>query len=97
MSALLERASQAVSITRLSRSAKEIFEKLSTGEETRFLVLRNNAPAGVVLGVKTFEALMDELEDLRADSLARERLKSLQPSQTIPHEEMMRRFGPRRK
>lgn len=97
MGALLDRASQAVSITRLSRSTKELFEKLKSGKENRFVVLKNNTPAGVVLSVKAFEALLEEIEDLRIEAVARERLKTWDRSKTISHEEMMRRFGPRKR
>ena len=77
MSALLERASQAVSVTQVSREARAIFEKLRRGRQHRFVVLKNNVPAAVMLSVKSFEALLDELEDLRLESLARRRLRSL--------------------
>ena len=97
MSALLERASQAISVTTLARSAKDVFEKLSRGQESRFVVLKNNAPAGVVLSVRAFEALLDEIDDLRVEALARRRLKTLDRTKTISHADMMRRFGPRQK
>jgi antitoxin StbD len=97
MSALLERASQAVSVTRVSRSAKEILEKLASGQQDRLVVMKNNAPAAVMLSVEAFETLMDELEDLRIDAVARRRLRSLDRRKTIPHSEMMRRFGPSRR
>ena len=96
MDSLLERASQAVSVTTVSRSAKKIFEKLLSGEQDRLVVLKNNMPAAVMLSVPAFEALMDELEDLRIDAVARRRLRSYGPARALPHREMMKRFGRRR-
>ena len=93
MSALLEKASQAVSVTKVSRSAKQIFEMLRRGEQDRFVVLRNNAPAAVMLSVEAFEALMEELEDLRMEAVARRRLRALDSAKTLSHREMMKRFS----
>ncbi len=90
---LLERASQAVSVTKVSRSAKEIFEKLRRGDQDRLVVLKNNAPAAVLLSVPAFEALMDELADLRMEAVARRRLRSYDPAKALTHREMMKRFG----
>ena len=54
-------------------------------------------PAGVVLSVRAFEALLDEIDDLRVEALARRRLKTLDRAKTISHADMMRRFGPLQK
>ena len=81
-------------MTRVSRDARVIFERLLKGKQDRFLVLKNNAPAAVMLSVKTFEALLDELEDLRLESVARKRLRSLGGVKTLSHRAMMRRFAP---
>jgi len=66
---------------------------LSSGEQDRFVVLKNNSPAAVLLSVEAFEALTDELEDLRIDPLARRRMRTLDPAKTLSHRQMMRRFG----
>ncbi len=93
MASLMEKASQAVSITQVSRSAKEILEKLTRGGQDRFVVLKNNAPAAVLLSVPAFEALMDELDDLRVEATARARRRTLRRGRTLSHKQMMRRFG----
>ena len=93
MSALLERAEQAVSVTQVSRSAKAIFRKLATGEQSRLVVLKNNAPAAVMLSVPAFESLMEELDNLRMEAVARCRLRTLNPKKTLSHREMLKRFG----
>ena len=93
MRALLERSDQAVSVTEVSRSAKTIFDRLSSGEQKKFVVMRNNAPAAVMMPVSVYEELMDELDDLRVELTARDRLQSFDRERAISHEEMMQRFS----
>lgn len=93
MSALLERSDQAISVTEISRSAKSIFDRLSSGKQQKYIVMRNNTPAAVMLPVNVYESLMDELDDLRIELTALERLKSFDRPQAISHEEMMKRFA----
>ena len=63
MPTLLDRSNQALSVTDLVRSAKEVFERLESGEQDKYVVMRNNAPAAVMMPVATYEALIDEIED----------------------------------
>jgi antitoxin StbD len=93
VASLLDSAEQAVSVTQVSRGAKGIFERLRKGQAERLVVMKNNAPAAVMLSVKAFEALMEEVEDLRLEAVARRRLRTLDRSKTLSHREMMRRFG----
>lgn len=93
MRALLERSEQAVSVTEVSRSAKTIFDRLSSGRQDKYVVMRNNAPAAVMVPVGVYEALMDELDDLRVEMIARDRLSSFDKSKVVSHEEMLKRFG----
>jgi antitoxin StbD len=92
MSALLERSNQAVSVTEVSRSAKTIFDRLSSGKQEKYVVMRNNAPAAVMMPVSVYEAMMDELDDLHIQLTARDRLRSFDRSKAISHEEMLKRF-----
>jgi antitoxin StbD len=89
----MQRSLDAVSVTKLSREARDIFERLRKGRQDRLVVMRNNAPAAVLLSVKTFQALLDELEDLRLESVARKRLRSLGRVKTFSHRVMMRGFA----
>lgn len=95
MGALLEKSSQAVSITQVSRSAKQILQKLVSGEENRLVVLKNNTPAAVVLSVPAFEALMDELDDLRTLAVAKDRMRTFDRRKAITHAAMLKRYGRR--
>jgi len=57
------------------------------------VVFQNNAPAAVILSVRAFEALLDEMDELREESVARRRLLSLGYVKTARHQAMMRRFA----
>lgn len=93
MHSLLERSDQAVSVTEVSRSAKLIFDRLCNGEQEKYVVMRNNAPAAVMMPVSVYEAMMDEMDDLHIQLTARNRLQSFDRSKAISHEEMLRRFS----
>ena len=93
MSALLERVDQAISVTEVSRSAKEIFTKLEKGKQDKFVVMRNNAPAAVLLPVDAYEALIEEVEDLRSEIIAIKRMRDFDRGKAITHDEMVKKFG----
>ena len=80
-------------MTKVSRSASGGFEKLGTGKRGRLVVLKNNIPAAVMLSIRAFEALLDELGDLRVVTVARERLCTFDGAKALTHKQMMRRFG----
>jgi antitoxin StbD len=92
MNALLSRADQAVSITDISRSAKKYFDRLITGEQDRYIVMRNNAPAAVVLPVDYFESLISEIDDLQMEIVALRRLANMdENTELVSHEDMFAR------
>lgn len=93
MSALLSRSDQAVSITDMARSAKKYFDRLITGEQDRYVVMRNNAPAAVMLAVEDYENLMNELEDLKIELIAAQRLAAMNKNtKLVSHEDMLARY-----
>ncbi|MCF6209559.1 MAG: type II toxin-antitoxin system Phd/YefM family antitoxin [Gammaproteobacteria bacterium] len=93
MAALLERKDQSVSITDFTRTAKRFFDALTSGRQDRFVVMKNNKPSAVVLPVDTFEAMQNELEDLRLQSVAVDRLASFDASKAIRHADMHARYS----
>jgi antitoxin StbD len=93
MGNLMERSDQAVSVTEISRSAKAIFDKLAKGKQDKCIVMKNNMPVAVMLPVDSYEAIMDELEDLRIEAVVRERIRTFDPTKAITHEDMMMRFA----
>jgi len=93
MHSLLERSDQAVSVTEVSRSAKTIFDRLCSGKQEKYVVMRNNAPAAVMMPVAVYEAMMDELDDLHVQLTARDRLQSFDRAKAVSHEDMLKRFA----
>ena len=92
MTALIERSDEALSITDMVRSTKSILNKLTSGEQNRYVIMKNNSPAAVLLNVQFYEALLDEVEDLRIEVIARKRLQDFHKSKTISHEDMIKAF-----
>ena len=87
------RTTETISVTDIQRRAKEVFERIEHGEQDRFVVLKNNEITAVLLSSDRYEALMDELEDLRIEAAAAERLATFDPAKVITPEEMLARFG----
>lgn len=93
MSILLSRRDQAVSVTEIARSAKKYLDRLISGDQDRYVVMRNNHPAAVLLPVEEFEQIMDELEDLRIEIITAQRLAAKHDdAELIDHEEVLARF-----
>lgn len=92
MTVLLARTDQAVSATTMARSFGANLKSITSGEQPHLVVFKDNVPAAVLIGIKAFQAMCDELEDLRADKLAAERSNSLDEQNTVNHEDMVARY-----
>ncbi len=90
---LLERADQAISSTDLQKNARLLLDRIASQEQDRYVVIRDNRPTAVMLSTSNYEALMDELEDLRIEAVARERLSSIGQIQLVSHADMLARIG----
>ncbi len=71
---LLNRTNQAISATDLQKKTRELLDRISSGEEEHFVVMRDNRPTAVMMATEHYEALMDELADLRIEAVARARM-----------------------
>jgi len=87
------RTNETISVTDIQRRAKEVFERIERGDQDKYVVLKNNEITAVLLPADRYEALMDELEDLRIDAIAAERALTFDPAKVITHEDMLARFG----
>ncbi|MHB1358447.1 MAG: type II toxin-antitoxin system prevent-host-death family antitoxin [Rhodocyclaceae bacterium] len=87
------RTNETISVTDIQRRAKEVFERIERGDQDKYVVLKNNEITAVLLPADRYEALMDELEDLRIDAIAAERVLTFDPAKAITHEDMLARFG----
>ncbi|MOA48360.1 type II toxin-antitoxin system [compost metagenome] len=59
----------------------------------RLVVMKRGEPVAVILNVEAYEELLDQLEDLRVEVSAGERVLSLNKGQLISNEEMRVRFA----
>jgi antitoxin StbD len=87
-----DRADQAISPTDLQKNTRSLLDMLASGKRDRYVVMRDNRPAAVMLSTARYESLLNELEGLRMEARARERLYSIDEARLISHEEMMARF-----
>jgi PHD/YefM family antitoxin component YafN of YafNO toxin-antitoxin module len=62
---ILERSDQAISTTDLQRKGKALLDQLQSGEQDKFVVMRENKPAVVMLSIASYEALLQELSKVR--------------------------------
>ncbi|MBA1192598.1 type II toxin-antitoxin system Phd/YefM family antitoxin [Pseudomonas entomophila] len=72
----------------MARTFGARLKDVTSGETTHLVIFKDNEPAAVLIGVEAYQSLQDELEDLRADRLASERLLSLDESNTVSLEDM---------
>ena len=85
-------AANYLSAAALSQQTAAALDSLERGETEKLIILENDAPKAVLLSFDAYEALEEELEDLRLASLAFARLKTFKPEEAVPLEEMMQKF-----
>ena len=82
-----------LSATALAKKTAATLDSLAKGDIEKFIILKNNAPKAILMSVEAYEAMEEEIEDLRLANLAFARLKSFETEEAISHKEMMRKFG----
>lgn len=82
-----------LSATTLSKKTAATLESLEKGESEKLIILKNNSPKAVLLSIEYYEALQEELEDLRLTALALARVQTFDAKDAISHNEMMEKFG----
>lgn len=93
MAALLERADQAVSVTAMVRSFSAKLKDVSSRATERLVIFKDNEPAAVIINVDAYQEMLDELENLRVEATARERLIDFDQAKAISHEAMRARYA----
>ena len=90
---LLDRTDQAISSTDLQKNTRKILDRIISGEQDRYVVMRDNKPAAVLLKTEIYEGLMDELADMRIDALAAERVAKFDPDKALTLEQLKKNLG----
>lgn len=93
MAALLERADQAVSVTTMVRSFSAKLKEVSSRATERLVIFKDNEPAAVIINVDAYQEMLDELENLRVEATARERLIDFDQAKAISHDAMRARYA----
>ena len=87
------RKDEYISATNLSKKTSATLDAFDRGEIEKMIVLKNNAPKAVLLSMEAFQALQEELEDLRTASLALIRQETFDPEKALSHEQIMEKFS----
>jgi antitoxin StbD len=90
---LLDRTDQAISSTDLQKNTREILDRIVEGKQDRYVVMRDNKPAAVLLPTGMYEALMDELADMRIEVIALERIGTFDPEKALTLEQLKKNLG----
>ena len=93
MTALLERADQAISVTAMVRSFSAKLKEISSRATERLVIFKDNQPAAVIINVQAYQEMLDELENLRIEPAARERLSNFDQAKAVSHEDMRARYA----
>lgn len=93
MAALLERADQAVSVTTMVRSFSARLKEVSSRATDRLVIFKDNEPAAVIVNVDAYQEMLDELEDLRIEAIAHERISTFDKSKAISLSDMKARYA----
>lgn len=92
MAALIDRSDQLVSLTTLTRGGSGHFESLAEGKKDRLVVMSRAEPVAVVSNIHTFEAMLDEMECLRTEVIALNRIGQ-SVDDTISHSDLQQGLG----
>jgi antitoxin StbD len=84
--------SNMIPINRFNRGeASKIFSEVE--ESGVKVVLKNNAPVGIILTPKMYEAMIAEIEDMALLLEAKDRMLSAKGQKTIPHDVLKQELG----
>lgn len=86
-------AKDCLSATMLSKKTSATLEAIDKGETDKFFILKNNRLKAVLMSIDAYEAMEEEMEDLRLATLALARLESFKPGKAHTHTEMMKKFN----
>ncbi|UXJ51508.1 type II toxin-antitoxin system prevent-host-death family antitoxin [Pseudomonas citronellolis] len=95
MSTRRQHTARAVSLTQLKRTLDARLREVAAQKHEKLVVVRGRTPMAVILDVESYQALLDELHDLRLENLAHDRLAGFEPGRAIRHEDLVESFSDR--
>jgi len=87
------RSTDYLSATAPSKKTSATLDALEKGETEKLIILKNNAPKAILLSMESYEALQEEMEDLRLTALAIARLESFKDKKALSNEYIQEKFG----
>ena len=87
------RAKDFLSATELSKKTSATLDALVNGETDKFIILKNNSPKAVLLSMESYEAMQEEMEDLRLTTLALARTETFEEQKALSHAHIKEKFG----
>lgn len=81
-----------LSSTQLSKKTAATLNSIENGEIDKLIILKNNSPKAILMSFESYEAMEEEIEDLRLTYLALSRIQNFNPEETISHKEMMDKY-----
>ena len=82
-----------LSSTNLAKNTAATLSSIAAGDTDKFIILKNNAPKAILMSIESYEAMEEEIEDLRLTALALSRIQSFDPGESISHKEMMKKYA----
>ena len=87
------RATDYLSATALSKRTSATLDTLEKGEAEKLVILKNNAPKAVLLSIEAYEAMEEEIEDLRLTALALVRFETFDQKKALSHSYVWEKFA----
>lgn len=88
----MQNATGYLSATALSKKTSATLDALERGDADTLIILKNNAPKAVLLSMETYEAMQEEIEDLRLATLALARLETFDEKKALSHVQIKEKF-----
>ena len=82
-----------LSATALSKKTSAVLDALEKGDTEKLIIMKNNGPKAVLLSMESYEAMEEELEDLRLVAMALARMDSFDEKKVLTHDFIKEKFG----
>jgi antitoxin StbD len=82
-----------LSATALSKKTSATLKTLESGDAEKLIILKNNSPKAILLSMEAYEAMEEELEDLRLTALTLARLETFDEEKALSHKYVQEKFG----
>ena len=82
-----------LSCTQLAKYTAATLSTLESDETDKLIILKNNSPKAILMSYESYEAMEEEVEDLRLTTLALARIQSFDPTETISHQKMVEKYA----